>query len=363
MNTRCKFHRIDNNKKGKVWFDDVKIVKGNASQTVIVEESNYYPFGLKHKGYNNVTSSNGNSVAQKWGFQDQMLDDDLGLNWNTFKYRNYDASLARFHNIDPLAEEYSYQSPYNFAENRVIDGIELEGLEWMSIKDDDENITGYNWVGYNDDGTAVEGSVGDAALVMDNGSVIHFTTQSGENGKNTSAVNILTANENGMVEMPEQGTTFTAYNRNDETKNGQALQDGWGTAENVASFINLAGQYESQYRGDRLQFGDLSTETGDSPFFRTRKGWGQHSTHYNGSQADLRYTNSSGQTIIGQGKRAAGLSDPSRVQTIVNIANSLGMHHIHLGTPLQNKVKGQSLKFNKAHNNHIHIGKGNGKSN
>ena len=74
--------RIDNPKK--VWFDDVKIVKGNASQTVIVEESNYYPFGLKHKGYNNVTSSNGNSVAQKRGYQDQMLDDDLGLNWNTF---------------------------------------------------------------------------------------------------------------------------------------------------------------------------------------------------------------------------------------------------------------------------------------
>lgn len=37
-------------------------------------------------------------------------------------------------NIDPLAEEYSYQSPYNFAENRVIDGRELEGLEWVDAK-------------------------------------------------------------------------------------------------------------------------------------------------------------------------------------------------------------------------------------
>ena len=185
--------------------------------------------------------------------------------------------------------------------------------------------------------------------------------ESGENGENTSAVNILSPNENGMVEMPEQGTTFTAYNRNDETRNGQTLQDSWGTAENVANFINFAGQYESQHRGDRLQFGDLSTETGDSPFFKVRGKWFQHKTHYNGSQADLRYINSAGQTV--RGNSAAGLSDPSRVQTIVNIANSLGMHHIHLGTPLQNKVKGQSLKFNKAHNNHIHIGKGNGKSN
>lgn len=36
--------------------------------------------------------------------------------------------------FDPLSEEYSYQSPYNFAGNRVIDGRELEGLEWASIK-------------------------------------------------------------------------------------------------------------------------------------------------------------------------------------------------------------------------------------
>jgi RHS repeat-associated protein len=101
----------------------------------IIEESNYYPFGLKHKGYNNVTSSNGNALGQKNKmFQGQMLDDELDLNWYGFKYRNYDPSLARFHNIDPLAEDYSYQSPYNFAENRVIDGNELEGLEWVDAK-------------------------------------------------------------------------------------------------------------------------------------------------------------------------------------------------------------------------------------
>ncbi|UGU18151.1 hypothetical protein LS482_09750 [Sinomicrobium kalidii] len=32
-----------------------------------------------------------------------------------------------------MAEEYSYQSPYNFSENRVIDAFELEGLEKISI--------------------------------------------------------------------------------------------------------------------------------------------------------------------------------------------------------------------------------------
>lgn len=36
--------------------------------------------------------------------------------------------------IDPLAEKYTYNSPYAFAENRVIDGRELEGLEWVDAK-------------------------------------------------------------------------------------------------------------------------------------------------------------------------------------------------------------------------------------
>ncbi|MDO6814027.1 hypothetical protein [Tenacibaculum soleae] len=71
-------------------------------------------------------------MAQKKGFQGQEIQDELGLNWSSFKWRNADPALGRFINIDPLAEDYSYQSPYNFAENRVIDGIELEGLEHLS---------------------------------------------------------------------------------------------------------------------------------------------------------------------------------------------------------------------------------------
>ena len=128
MNTRCKFHRIDNNKKGKVWFDDVKIVKGNASQTVIVEESNYYPFGLQHKGYNNVVSSNGNSAAQKFGFGGKELNQELGIQWHDFGARNYDASLGRWMNIDPLAEQMRRHSPYNYAFDNPIYFIDPDGM-------------------------------------------------------------------------------------------------------------------------------------------------------------------------------------------------------------------------------------------
>jgi hypothetical protein len=59
------------------------------------------------------------------------------LNWNQFKWRNHQPDIGRFFNVDPLSEKYVYNSPYAFSENRVVDGVELEGLEWSSIKDDE----------------------------------------------------------------------------------------------------------------------------------------------------------------------------------------------------------------------------------
>jgi RHS repeat-associated protein len=128
--------RIENARLGKVWFDDVKIVKGNTSQTVIVEESNYYPFGLKHKGYNNVISSNGNSTAQKMGFGGKELNEELGLEWHDFGARNYDTSLGRWMNLDPLAEQMRRHSPYNYAFDNPIYFIDPDGMAPMSFAND-----------------------------------------------------------------------------------------------------------------------------------------------------------------------------------------------------------------------------------
>ena len=41
--------------------------------------------------------------------------------------------------VDPLAEKYTYNSPYAFSENRVIDGRELEGLEWENFRTTGKN--------------------------------------------------------------------------------------------------------------------------------------------------------------------------------------------------------------------------------
>ena len=42
----------------------------------------------------------------------------------------HDPRVGRFLSLDPLAKQYPHNSPYAFSENRVIDGIDLEGAEF-----------------------------------------------------------------------------------------------------------------------------------------------------------------------------------------------------------------------------------------
>jgi hypothetical protein len=46
-----------------------------------------------------------------------------------YKYRMHDPRLGRFFAVDPLTSKYPFYSPYAFSGNRVIDKVELEGLE------------------------------------------------------------------------------------------------------------------------------------------------------------------------------------------------------------------------------------------
>lgn len=97
----------------------------------------YYPFGLKHKGYNDVVSANVNSVASKYDYQGKENQEELGLNWHDFGARNYDASLGRWMNIDPLSEEFYSYSPYNAMMNNPIGYIDPDGrsADWINNGD------------------------------------------------------------------------------------------------------------------------------------------------------------------------------------------------------------------------------------
>lgn len=84
-------------------------------------------FGLTMEGISSKAA--GGIQNKEKTFQGQRFDDELGLNWVQFKWRNHDPQIGRFVEIDPLSEKYVYNSTYAFSENKVIAHVELEGLE------------------------------------------------------------------------------------------------------------------------------------------------------------------------------------------------------------------------------------------
>ncbi|MFA6152596.1 MAG: hypothetical protein WC716_14830 [Chitinophagaceae bacterium] len=77
----------------------------------------------------------GRNTEYSWsrmGVQKQQKDDEIYGKGNTyaFKYRMEDSRIIRFFSTDPLHGKYPHNSDYAFSENRFIDGIDLEGLEF-----------------------------------------------------------------------------------------------------------------------------------------------------------------------------------------------------------------------------------------
>ena len=117
-------------------IDNIRLsFKKSGSNVVIVSEKNYYPFGLTHLGYNNTSLSS--NIAEKKGFTSKELQDELAggknLNWYDFGARNYNASIGRWMNIDPLAEKYSPITLYAFAANSPLNYIDPDGRDIIRI--------------------------------------------------------------------------------------------------------------------------------------------------------------------------------------------------------------------------------------
>ncbi|MEW4923108.1 RHS repeat-associated core domain-containing protein [Algibacter sp. 2305UL17-15] len=78
-----------------------------------------------------LPNRHGATDSYRYGFQGQEKDDEIKGEGNSlnYKYRMHDPRVGRFFAVDPLEKKYPWNSSYAFSENRVIDAVELEGLE------------------------------------------------------------------------------------------------------------------------------------------------------------------------------------------------------------------------------------------
>lgn len=89
--------------------------------------NHYYPFGMSIAAY--AFSS---QTDNKYKYNGKELQDDAingtKLDWYDYGARFYDAALGRFHTLDPLAENFSQQSPFVYADNNPIRFIDFMGM-------------------------------------------------------------------------------------------------------------------------------------------------------------------------------------------------------------------------------------------
>ncbi len=121
----------------RITYSDLKnMVAANDFALDLINTTGYYPFGMQMSAR---TFTNTDAIfsdeGHRYGFQGQEKDDEVKGEGNSvnYKYRMHDPRIGRFFSLDPLAPDYPWNSPFAFSENRVIDGIELEGLEYATF--------------------------------------------------------------------------------------------------------------------------------------------------------------------------------------------------------------------------------------
>ncbi|SFO17484.1 RHS repeat-associated core domain-containing protein [Paenimyroides ummariense] len=150
-------------------YGDVDADGSIDSSTEILEENNYYPFGLKHSGYNQVANTNRSESAEKYKFGGKEWNDELGLNLYDFGARNYDPALGRWFNVDPLADQT--MEPYLYAGNNPIRYTDPTGM----AKDDIIHINSEGYI------TKVVKAPGNHIVVNEKGEQLKFNDPNFDN--------------------------------------------------------------------------------------------------------------------------------------------------------------------------------------
>ncbi|WCM40982.1 hypothetical protein MG290_08400 [Flavobacterium sp. CBA20B-1] len=99
--------------------------------TEILEDNNYYPFGLQHQGYNNIANSCRSEEAEAYKYNGKEYEDAFGLNIYEMDLRQLDPGIGRWMVMDPV-KHHDY-SPYSAFDNNPVYWSDPSGADATTL--------------------------------------------------------------------------------------------------------------------------------------------------------------------------------------------------------------------------------------
>jgi len=92
----------------------------------VAEYQHYYPFGMQIEDLCHIS---GLDLQNNYLYNGKELQVEYGVQWYDYGARFYDPQLGRFPCVDPIAEDFPYLSPFNYASNNPVSKVDLWGLQ------------------------------------------------------------------------------------------------------------------------------------------------------------------------------------------------------------------------------------------
>jgi RHS repeat-associated protein len=242
-----------------------------------------------------------NGSQYRYGFNGKEKDKDMDGNSYDYGFRIYNPQIGKFLSVDPLTNKYPELTPYQYASNRPIDGIDMDGLEYLTytivINKTTSKITSqsYNW--YCETQHNIHGNLGRGVFYD-----IRFYDEKSKSWSFNSVFVARDAHSLGIIPT-EYGNYMGATSLSKMQENGSFNKEPDYDLPAVDHVDNLAKQHDIGYdkldaKGANSLFGDWGTTPVDEAAL---KGWYAFEGNYRVGDKDP----FNGQAVTSEERRAS----------------------------------------------------------
>jgi len=240
---------VSNENDQAIYFDNLQVVHNRGR---IIEEDHYYAFGLKIAGISSNKLGNDTYegyLQNKNLYNDKELIDEADLDWYDYGYRNYDAQIGRFPQLDPLTDDYPELTPYQYAGDEPIANVDVDGLEPLPTV----TVTAYI------SRSATQGANLTSAGLRAAITASNAVTRIGLDGLNVNKNQFKPANsafssQSSFLSPATEPLSFMDKQKHEEFRRQQYLKEGLNADGSKSPLIKLADNKTFERFSDNLVF-------------------------------------------------------------------------------------------------------------